>query len=650
MKLQRQLSFACLIVSALTLSACGGGGGGTGDVTPSQPLAPPATIEGPNKFLLFPNPQAQNDGSVQTDTKEYADAYYAAIDPNNERDTFDKYKAKNGFGSGTGEEVTVVFGDVRDLGYGRLMNVRRNPDGTVAFFVKNYLVSAAAGYTYSRVNLDAAVAADSRWFIGVNAIEFTPGPNGGPAFPKFYNFSSATGQRATMVNLDNRGLKAMPGPCITCHGGRGDALTAADANGKRQFNLVANSASQQRGDVQAHLHEFDVDSFDFSDQTGFTRAEQEAKIKKINQWILCSYPIPDGAQRSAEDVCRRTATGNEWQGTAAKHIKQAYGGDGMPNATYANTFVPDSWVAAGQTTLYKETVSQACRVCHSLRGTGNQSDLDFDSYEKFQSYSDRIKAHIVDRGNMPLAKLVYDKFYTSTMPDRIGTFLETQGYKVRDGQGQMLKPGRPVADPGPARLVKPGATQLTATMSLFANSYEWSIVSGPAGATLTNTTTSQPTFTANTNGTYVVQLVVGNGTQKSDPAQLSVRVDSSLTYTPTQLRFADVKAVLQSPTTGCTNSGCHNGGGGNKAPVIYADIDRNGDGVINSVDDDWLYAEVRSRVNMTDYVASALLRKPSNNHHNGQLRPGFDTSVAVGEAGRANYDLFVNWIVNGAPR
>src|SRR5205085_7008338 len=183
---------------------------------------------------------------------------------------------------GTGTEINVIFGDRRDLGYGRRMYARQNPDGTLAFYVENYLVQAGAGYTYPPLNLDAAIIRDSARLVGVNGIEFSPGPNGGVSFPKFYNFNGA-GVRQSFVNLDGRGLKAMPGPCISCHGGRGDALTPPDASGKRLFNLVQNSVSQHRGDVQARMHPFEADVFDFSaTRAGFSRPEQEAAIKTIN--------------------------------------------------------------------------------------------------------------------------------------------------------------------------------------------------------------------------------------------------------------------------------------------------------------------------------------------------------------------------------
>ena len=74
----------------------------------------------------------------------------------------------------------------------------------------------------------------------------------------------------------------------------------------------------------------------------------------------------------------------------------------------------------------------------------------FNSY--FYGYADRIKAHVIDRGNMPLAKIVYERFWGSNDPDTLATFLQAaQTQAVRDSSGAVLKPGRPVADPGPDR-------------------------------------------------------------------------------------------------------------------------------------------------------------------------------------------------------
>jgi mono/diheme cytochrome c family protein/cytochrome c553 len=612
--------------------------------------APDPVVTGPDGFLLFPNPQVQSDGTLQTNTAAYTNAYYAALDPLNERATLEGFKAKNGFGSGTGEEVTFVFGDVRDLGYGRRMNVRRNPNGSIAFFVENYLALPGAEYAYSPLNLDAAVVRDTRWLVGINAIEFGPGPNGGSAFPRWYNYQADTLQRATFVDLDGRGGKAMPGPCISCHGGRGDALTPADSTGKSLFNLVQNAPSGQRGDVTGRLHPFEADAFEFSSRPGFTRAEQEAAIKKVNQWILCTYPLP-APSTAPEDQCRRPATESEWQGTAAAFIKAAYGGDGLPSATFNDTFVPESWVVNGQTSLYRNVIAPACRTCHMMRGTGGNANIDFTDFNNFKAYADRVKYHVFERGNMPLAKIVYDAFWsTPSRPEALARFLESQGLSVRrDASGVVQRPGNPVAVVGPDRLLPLGATVLSASQSLYATGYNWTLVAGPAGgATLTGAATATPTFTASAEGTYTLRLVATNGTLQSAPATLTVVVKASLSPAPSAIRFADIKAVLQGGQ--CVN--CHSPTGAlPRPPVFYTNTDRNADGIAgDATDDAWFYAEIRSRINFTDVVSSALLRKPSGNHHGGLLQTGFDTSVAPGNAARDNYDLFVNWIAAGAPR
>jgi mono/diheme cytochrome c family protein len=641
MKSGRLLASAGSLVALLQLGACGQGNSGD----PAAPGSGPVT--GPNSFLLFPNPQQQADGTLQTDSLAYAQIYYAAIDPNNNKDTLAKWRAANGFDSGTGTQVTVVFGDVRDLGAGRRMTARQNNDGTIAVMVENYQVNTVVNYTYSTLNVDAAVLQDRRWHYTTNAIEFSPGPGGGASFAKFFNFDSVTGQRDPLVDLDGRGAKAMPGVCISCHGGRGDPLTPPDATGQPLFSLVRDSVSQQRGDVLARLMPLEVGTFDFSLVAGFTRADQEAALKQINRMVLCTYPLP-AASVFAEDACRRAAIASEYRGTAAEFLKAVYGGNGMPNAAYSDTFVPAGWAA--QSALYQDVVARACRACHLLRGTGSQSDIDFNTFAKFQGYADRIRAHIIDRGNMPLAKIIFDKFWGSNESQILATFLEGLGFTVRDAGGAVLRPGRPVADPGPDRTITQGPTTLSAAGSLFANTFSWSLVSGPDGTvppasvTLTNATSAQATFNAAANGTYVAQLVAGNGTDQSTPVQLRLVVNNLLAPAPSSIRFSDIRTAAQA--VGCT--ACHTAV---STPfALVSNIDRNGDAVIDATDDLWFYTEVRGRINFTDIVASPLLRKPSGNHHGGGLRPGFDTSATPGQAARANYDLFLNWILNGAPQ
>jgi mono/diheme cytochrome c family protein len=652
----------------LMLAACGGGGSG-GDILPSEPQVSSAT--GSDSFLLFPNPQVQPDGSFQTNSTTYTQAYYAAIDPTNAKDTLAKWKAANGFDSGVGTQVTAVFGDSRDLGYGRRMTARINPDGTIAFLVENYLANPGGAYALSQLSIDAAAVRDTRWLTLINAIEFSPGPAGGTSFAKFFNFDPSTEQRQSTVDIDGRGEKAMPGPCITCHGGRGDALTP-DATGKLVFNIVQNSASGARGDVQAHLAPLEVDTFGFSTAAGFARQEQEATLKTMNELVLCTYPLslsrPSGV--STNTCQRRNAVSSEWQGTAADLIINAYGGDGLPNPAFVDTFMPADWSSSGQKTLYQNVVVPSCRGCHTLRGTGAQSDIDLTTFDKFQRYAkfqgndypkiqgfdDRIKAHVIDRGDMPLAKIIYDAFWSATSPgpSAIAAFLEAQGFTVRDAAGVVLQPGRPVSDPGPDRVVgrTQGLTMLSAARSLFADAYSWSIVSGPdgatppTGATLTNPNSVNPTFSAATDGKYVLQLVVSNGSRQSEPARLTLVVQSALLPAATAIGFVDIANVLQkAPCSGCVKCiDCHKPNVVPGPPVFFADAS----GALRA--DSAFYSEIRSRINFTDIAASPLLRKPSGNHHGGGQLGGFDASALPGDPVRANYDLFLNWILNGAPQ
>jgi mono/diheme cytochrome c family protein len=662
-------------------------------------LPPVKAISGPDSFLLYPNPQS----NPEMNTVTYAQAYYTAIDPSNAKDTLAKWKTANGFGSITGEETQSVFGDMRDLGYGRYVTARKNTDGTIAFLVDNYLVFSAAGYGYSNMNLDAAVARDQRWYIGTNAIEFSPGaqcatplPNTLPEckpFAKYFTFDAATGARLLVANLDGRGDKAMPGICIVCHGGRGDELSPPDASGKQYFPLVGNPASAVRGDVKGKLHFFEPDTFSFSTLAGFKRSDQEPKIKTLNQWVLCTYPLASGVTSTyPEDACRTQAPLNEWQGGAAVVLKAAYGGDGMPNATFSDTYVPASWVAAGQSSLYQNVVQPTCRMCHILRGTGLESDISLSDFTSFQKSADRTKVHIIDKGNMPLTMVLYSRYWaTPSMYNTLNAFLQlpdpsnnpSLSYTVLDSSGAPLLPGRPIADPGPSRVVGTLTTKLSAAGSLFADTYSWSIVSAPAGAaTLDSNAIAQPTFTANAPGTYVVQLVAGKGSVQSAPSLQTIVVMNpaswpsvsgvyggvTLPAAASGVHFSDIKLVLQHD--GCLT--CHvpqsTVPGIQNPPMMYGDIDRNLDGIVASgvagTDDIWFHKEVLGRINFSDISASPLLRKPSGYHHhdgapnlgNGIL-PGFgDPASGIhadqlqpGDPKRSLYDLFLNWILNGAP-
>lgn len=669
--MNKMMKLGAITLVSLLLASCGGGGGGGVSTTPSTTTStdlpfPLDIVVDSARFLLFPNPQRQAvdtslAGTDETNTVAYTNAYYAAIDPANERTTLTGFKQKNGFNAANGIDKLVVFGDQHDLGYGRRMYARKNNDGSIAFYVDNYVadLSGSDYGTYNHLNVEAAVLQDDtghKHFAGTSAIEFSPAPNGTVNIVKFYNFDE-NGNRRTLVNQDGLGYKAMPGICVSCHGGRADPLTPSGL-----FALVGNSKSQARGDTESHLQLLKLHTFDFSTNAQFNRASQENDMRTINQWIHDSY---------------NNTGANEWNGSVAQDfIETAYGnsGNGTLAGSYSDTaasnFLPDaSWQNQGQDTVYKNVLSPACMTCHILRGTKNlsqgdlspvsSSDVSFTRADQFLGYKDRIQAHVFNRGNMPLAKIVFDRFWAtgSTLPNTLALSLSL---------ATGVQPGRPIADPGPDRVVKPStAIPLAANNSLYSSSYAWSIVTNPGGASLSSTTGVSSSLNATVDGTYVVRLTAtGNGLTGS--TDVTIKVDSALSYDPTLLRFSDVKTIIQSAPAGCT-AACHSPLGNvadyattsARPPIFYTNIDRNGDNVAgDSIDDDWFYKELRGRVNFTDVVASPLLRKPSGYHHNGGVRTGFGDAntqtsadqLPVGDSRRASYDMILNWILQGAPR
>jgi mono/diheme cytochrome c family protein len=658
---------------AILASAC------TQQNTGDEPAASTAP-QGLNRFLLFPNPVSMNSGGFETNTATYATAYYAAIDPNDDKNTLDKWKVQNQFGNpSTGTEELAVFRDTKDLGYGRRMTGRRNNDSTIAFYVENYNVAPTAGSGYASVlNVEAAIKRDTQWHVGTNAIEWSTAPcsaaelaegcNPNVKFAKYYNFSSRDGTRQLAVDLDGKGLKSMPGPCITCHGGRGDPLTPADATGKPRFPLVENSVSRKRGDVQARLHGMNVDSFGFSpDILAFSKTAQQDVLKDFNQWILCTYPSATVATVTSTGpsnwgTCTRpTADLDEWQGTAAEMIQSWYsplGSTTMTNATFADIYVPTGWQAAaagaaGQD-LYTNVVVPYCRTCHILRGTNNQSDIDFMTFAKFMSYADRIKAHVFDRGTMPLALIVYNDFWGSNAPTQLANTINPALTALNppqtaiDSSGAALRPGRPIANPGPNRMVKTATpSTLTGENSLFASSFRWEVAGGTASIADPNAMITSVTVPSV--GAAQIRLTVSSGAL-SDSKTITITADDTFPD-PATLKFAQVKDVLQNVVHQTSQPAsvkcvlCHVTPLVTPTPpIIYSNFDRDGSGgAPDSTDDDWFLKALAGRVNLTEIDASPLLRKPAGNHHNG----ADPFNLTTGVAGLRNYSIVYHWIVGG---
>lgn len=586
------------------------------------------------------------------DTSAYAQAYYAAIDPNNERDTFSKWRSANGFDTDP-NVVHVVFRDTKDLGYGRDMYVRHGQNGCAYFYVRNYVVNVIPGLPYNTLNLIAAVEKDKQHHFGTNAIEFSDRDNNcdgsEPLFAKFYTFTSAAGnggteQRLLTTDLDGRGKKAMPGTCVVCHGGTTRPLLP---DGSFPSGALPGASTGEydlrRGDTHAKLQPLEVDTFEYSDVSGDTRADQEARLKQINEIVYDTYP----------SFVPTSPTTGEWTGINIREVMDGwYGGDikDPANTTFDPSYVPPAWQydptdnlpPPGSDELFVKVIKPYCLTCHSKRGsdlginTGGSltQDIDFSSYDKFISYAAQIEDYVYDRGVMPLSLVNYQAFWNSDAPDILASFLP--GFSHANADGSIDPPGKPVSRPG-LSYTTTSPVQLNGSASLFASTYSWSVVNAPAGSrySIDKPDDVAPVLTADMNGSYDVQLIVGNGIEQSQPQTITLTIDSSMTPAPADLTFdTDIQPFMALIcATGCHQSAVDNPSttaveAGVPGVPLYYDAPSNGLSI---------YQNVRQRINFKNPADSLLLLKPTGNHHYG-------ASPLTG----SDYDKFVNWIMHGA--
>ena len=624
---------SCLILS-LSLVAIGCSKSNSAD-----PQAAPVGATDTNRFWIFPNPGRDPATDVwTTNDASYAQAYYDAIDPLGLRSTLTDFKNTNGFGTNViGEtEINVIFRDTRDLGYGRKMTVRFTdptaPGWTVAghrvmAFVENYQVVPFTGADYSSLNLEAAITSNYNYHVGTNAIEYSM--VGGTPMTRFYTYAPGSGARLNTVNLDGRGQKAMPSVCINCHGGRADPLFTSRAG-------TPTTTFPNSGNVRARMQPIPVDSVEFWSTAPYRRLDQEETLRQINYAIFCthSYPLA-GPAATGVDTCRplpaNPSGGNDYQGAAAEMMKSWYsaGGIDTPGTAMADTYLPAGWADASvagratnpisltqQQSLYANIVAPNCRVCHGLRGTENQNDINFDSYLKFESYADRIKVHVYDRGNMPLGLLIYKNFWASNAPEQLADWLTS----VNPAYNPMRVGG--------------GATGTPVQ---------------PSGAL------TDPSFLAAT---------VSNTTTYSIPGTYPTLAASFSKPTT----FSNIKTLLQDtnnmPCRGCHFDGASGVGYIYAPPIAYTDYDRDGDGDTDLDDQYEFYKALRGRVNLTDFVSSPLLRRPTTSIHGAGYvildttstaacgaYPGCEPAVfgTYGAYYQAVIDTFTDWIEHGAP-
>ena len=615
------------------------------DDTVLQSAALPREV--PDHFLRFLNDSGINDEVM---TQEYSEAYYDAVDPDGKRTTLAGWKNENDFSLCSKSDpdhklVHVVFRDTKDLGYGRNMTACQHSDGRFAVFVNNYVVKVLPGdpSNYGPLNLEAAIREDRSHLAGTNAIEFSPVDGGDPDrfAAKFYTFDPE-GNRILEADLDGRGKKPMPQPCLVCHGA---TLLPLEADGSVPEDSL----------YSAKMNQLEVDTFEYSSvHAGFSRSSLEDGMRMINHYVRDTFAAIDSH-------CQANRTPGCWYGDFAIEIADGSYGNAIeqPGERYNQDFVPTGWQEsvdrpAGVATLYKRVIQPHCIACHSLRGSyigelraaadsnTDGSAINFESYESFIGYSDMINDYVFHRGVMPLSLRNYEKFWQDRdgAPAILASFLPD--FDRYDSDGRVIVPGLPVAKPGADRIVTTtNPVPLNASASLFGRSYEWRIVQQPDGATasINNPSAIKATFTADTDGDYTVRLTVTN-LRGSDSEDIVLTVDnalSALSKPQEDLRFdVDIEPMMRDLSQpgvaqACTN--CHTPANGTYQgiPVTYTD-------------DATLYRNVWARIDLDEPENSILLRKPTRRQHGGGVI--IDTST---EAGWLAYNRILNWIRAGAP-
>ena len=659
-----------------------------------------------NRFLSFPIHSSHESFRGGDDN---ATAYYKVIDPNNDRDTFDKWKQTNGMTNPQGDPTIhhATYFNAGDLGFGRDMYVRvaKNQEGKVRF---------AASYVQNYVSVNDAV--NGKNLLATVAMEYGPPANNpsGPRFTKFYVFDK-NGQRLKKIDLDGRGEKFVPGLCNTCHGG------------KPKLGGFHGSLAQyeNKGDTGGKWIPWDLDTYEYDPSR--TRAQQEDQFKKLNADLL--------------DIFNDNPRGVSVGSGAAIVIRGWYGGGGLPNATFNGNFVPPGWITTSdgnKSDLYLKVVGPTCRACHLQRGTYHnsghvvfqggllQQSLEFNSYDDFKGYKKQIEPLVYDMGVMPVAKRTYENFWRSDAP----TILDNElfggqvyqnpanlnpSFLVSNTFGILRRPGRPIPNmagipatfglkdnaplgnfcfQGPIFSVADTAegkrVRLNGRSSLFAESFTWSFVdpqvncfpaSGPA---LSGGNTSFASFALDpakvsdiknpASKPYFIKLTVSNqfaqlpALGSSGFNEIIVgQLFSDSTLKP--LVFADnnptTKDIYELIKTNFSLSGasgssgplscvhCHSNGALGRAAGVFEMWDVKQPGGPNS--DLWrfiAYSRVMTRVNCDDPENSLILKKPSGHHHNGGTVQGFGVGTGFNHlpsGDDSSRNAVLRWIMEGAP-
>ena len=554
----------------------------------------------PDQFIAF-----LNSGSpLFENSEDVAAAYYDVIDPDNERTTLGAWLNINDFSD---EDVRIPYLNRNELGAGRLMSIRTLANGDIAAYVETYPTLEDAVEAFENNNQDNILLTVATEFAAddddINEIQFT----------KFYAFD-ANGNRVESVDVDGRGAKALPGACNICHGGEPEEVVAG---------VFPND-----GNTGATFLPVDLSGLEFDDSPGLSRIDLEEDLKEFNRTILDTVP---------EENFFIESNAGLYSGDAVRDLIEGwYGGEGLPRNTFDDDYVPPGWLPSNQggprdnptdaDDFYLEVVAPHCRSCHILRGTDLEDTVDFSSFEKMMDMKDRIAELVFNEGRMPNSLVSWNAFWLEENGASAAAKLGAQIGVDPSGEDGTL-PGFPVAKPAvPADAPTSELIPLNGVGSLFADTFEWEIISEPPGsnAEIIGARSEEAFLAADIDGEYEVVLRVANDDNDvSDP--VIARVVAIDNLQPVDFEDEIRPVVLQN----CASQ-CHNVAGITGIPVVFD----------NPATD---FEFITQYINFDDPLASPILTNPSGQNHGGSVVRGFDLG-----RDQSSYDLFLRWILEGA--
>ena len=380
-----------------------------------------AAPQDPKTFLTFLERHVTEDSAS-------ANAYYAAIDPDNKKTTYADWLVEAGFIPNTGVYnstgiypenafASVTYQNVADLGFIRRVRARCEPSCDVANPDIYALIENYPRFEDEALRQNRLASVTMEWKAAAD------GSKPSKKFVTFYAFNGADSREQAPgipfhPDLDGDGNKAVPGLCSSCHGGEPKELNA-------------DGSYPDNGNTESLFIPSDLVNYAYNDSVpGFSRIDQEAEFKKMNLVALVTHR---GKKKYDEEA------GFSRLPAAHELIEGWYGGPGMPNPTFDEDFTPVGWLGAQE--LYHKSIAPACRACHAQQ----KRELDFATYVGFMEFEDAHKELVLriecgldddskDRENgaddqavMPLAKETFNRFWDLDGGEQVNVFKDHLG-------------------------------------------------------------------------------------------------------------------------------------------------------------------------------------------------------------------------------